>query len=361
MSSPQQEQQHYCINITLTREFLKWTHTHRLVEGPNEYLERLWNNKPAEQQFSFGGKYGTQFKTLEELQSFNTAFDKLLSDKSINPKHKHPLFYLITFLGNDVEQQSKDNNRHNHLHDYAIFILNLIADSLAHIEAMRKNPNYQEVYDELTNELFFAKHEVVASMPYNELIEYYPDPKQADDVIKYLRIPFYDYELYVPNDIIISIQSNKNRKLKTLEGTQVNNFELPKNIQRETFIYMIKTMLDYHKRYNTEFYQDLIKGENTFADYKKLINKNKKHSISYVTSLVKVGVLVTDYLIKHKIYTSKRSIAGFLFEYFALFKAIVLKRPLQLPNDYSELIPFYIKNRVNGETIRNMMKDVGEI
>jgi len=265
------------------------------------------------------------------------------------------------FLGNDVEQQSINNNRHNHLHNYAIFILNLIADSLAHIEAMRKNLNYKEIYDEYTNEIFFARHEVVASMPYDELVEYYPDLKQADDVIKYLRVPFYDYELYVPNDVIISIQSNKGRKLKALAGNQVSNFELPRNVQRETFIFMIKTMLDTHKQYNTEFYQDLIKGENMFTDYKKLITKNKKHSISNVTSLARVGILVTDYLIKHKLYTSKRSIAAFLFEYFALFKAIIMKRPIQVPDDYSELIPFYIKNGVSAETIRNMMKDVGEI
>src|ERR1017187_7744767 len=109
------------------------------------------------------------------------------------------------FLGEDFEQQSIKNNRYNHLHEYAKFLLDLIADSLAHIEAMRKNPNYGEVYDEYTKEIFFAKNEVIASMPHEELIEYLPNPKQSDDVVKYLRIKFYENELYIPDDFVITV------------------------------------------------------------------------------------------------------------------------------------------------------------
>jgi hypothetical protein len=357
----QQTEPHYCINLTLTRNFLKWTHSHRLVDGEGAGQDSLWANQPDEQKFRFGGKYGTQFKNLQEVESFIIAFDGLLKRKGVDDKHKHSLFYLIMFLGNDYEQQSIDNNRHNQLLEYARFLLDLIADSSAHIAAMRKNSLYSLVYDEYTKEIFFAKKEVIASMPHEDLLEYLPYPKQADDVVKYLRIRFYDDELYVPEDMVITLQSNKGRKLKSISGAQVSQLELPKNLASETFTYIIGNMLDLHKRYNTSFYQDITKENSTLADFKSLKDKYKKHGISNTVSLAKVGVLVGDYLTKHNIYTTKRGIAGFLFEYFALFKAIGTKKPIELPDDYSELIPFYIKNHINSETIRNMMKDVGDI
>lgn len=360
MSFIQPEEQYYSINITLTREFLEWTHTHRLLDGEGTFQDELWANKPPKQQFRFGGKGGNQFKTIEEISSFYRAFDELLERNGVDIKHKQSLLYLIMFLGNDIEQQSIEHNLHNHLHDYAKFLLDLIADSLAHIENMRKNPNYQEIYDEYTNEIFFAKTEVVEAMPYEELLEHLPNPKQADDVVKYLRVKFYEDELYIPEDIVINVQSSRGRMVKSLSGQKVSSLEVPPNLKYEMFTYMVGKMLDEHKKHNTSFYQEMIK-DSMLSDFKSILDKNKKHTISNVTSLARVGVLVSDYLIKHKIYTSKRRIAMFLFEYFALFKAIKIKRPAQLPDEYSELIPFYIMNRVNGETIRNMMKDVGDI
>jgi hypothetical protein len=162
---------HISIPLILTRDFLKWTHTHRLLDGPGEFQDKLWAKKPLNMEFDFGGKYGTQFKTLEERESFDTEFDKLLEEEGIDTKHKNSLLYLIMFLGTDLQQQSIENNTRNHLQDYAKFLLDLIADSLAHIEGMRKNPNYQEVHDVLTDEIFFAKNHLVESMPYEELIE----------------------------------------------------------------------------------------------------------------------------------------------------------------------------------------------
>ncbi|WP_179416145.1 hypothetical protein HDF19_08410 [Mucilaginibacter sp. E4BP6] len=350
-----------CIRLTLTRDFLKWVYSHRLLYGVGEFQDQLWANKPEVEHFSFGGKPGTQFKSLDDAISFNIAFDAILLKHNINEKHKHSLLYLIIFLNFDYEQQSIENNRHNHLHDFAIFILDLIADSLAHIERMRKNENYQQMYDGATNEFFFAKKELVNTMPLEELVEYVPDAKHADDIVKYLRIGLYEQELYVPKDIIITVQSNQSRNLKSLSGKQVSKLELPKNLLYETFTYMISNMLNQHKRYNTWFYQEIIKANSTLADFKKLNDKFKKHTISNTKSLAKVGILVSDYLIKHKIYTSKRAIASFLFDYFALFKAINLKKPIEFPDDYSELISFYNRNGVDSETIRNMMKDVGEI
>lgn len=358
----QSEQQYYTINLILTNKFLKWVYTHRLLNGPGALQDELFAEKPDSEEFLFGGKHRIQFKTLEEITSFNAAFDNILLKHRINECHKHSLLYFIVFLNFDYEQQSIENNRHNHLHDYAIFILDLISDSLAHIERMRKNESYQEIYDGTTNEIFFAKKELVATMPLEELVEYLPDAKHADDVVKYLRITIYDDELYVPEDLMITVQSNKDRKLKSLSGAQINKFELPKNLLYETFTHMIGNMLNQHKKNNTVFYQEIVKNNSTLADFKSFNNKFKKHSISNVTSLTRLGTIIGDYLTEHKIFTSKRAIAGFLFEYFALFKAIELKRSMeQLPEDYSQLIPIYIKNRINGETIRNMMKDVGEI
>jgi hypothetical protein len=233
---------------------------------------------------------------------------------------------------------------------------------MAHMEAMRRKPAYQEVYDVMTTETFFAKHEIVNSMSYEELIEYFPTAKQADDVVRYNRVNIYGYELHVPSDLIITIQSNKGRKIESLDGAQVEYLEIPRNILLETFKFMVNNMLELHKKKNTQFHQDITNTNTTLKDLIKSLNKNKKHTVSNVLSLAKIGTLVTDYFKMHKLLTSKRSIAAFLFEYFALFKAIILKKqPSKFPANYDELIPFYRSLGVDSEKLRNQMKDVGEI
>lgn len=361
MSSSQAEQQYYSINLTLTREFLKWIHSHHLADGPT--FQHLWDDKPVTQEFLFGGKYGNQFETLKQIKSFNKAFDSVLSKFNIDEKHKHSLLYIIMFLGADSEQQSIENNWNNHLLDYSKFIVDLISDSLSHMDSMRKNSKYKEVYDIYTLETFFAKKEIVDSMPYEELITYIPQGKQADDIVKYNRVNIYEQELHVPSDLIINIQSNKERMIKSGDGRQVSQLELPHNILLETFNFMIGIMLDQHKKRNTDFYRNIINDNTTLKDLVKSVNKTyKKHSVSNVRSLAVVGTLLTDYLLMHKLFTSKRSIAAFLFEYFALFKAIILKKqPEEFPNNYDELVPFYRGLGVDGEKLRNQMKDVGEI
>jgi hypothetical protein len=337
--SYQQTEQYTFINIKVTKEFLQWAYSHRLNNGKDALQDYLWLNQTDTQQFSFGGRYDTQFKTLKEVESFNEAFDKLLAGKGIDKKHKYPLLYLILFLKQDTEQQSIDNNRHNHLHDYARFILDLVADSLAHIVAMRKKSAYQEIYDQTTNEIFFAKKELFNAMPLDELIEYLPDAKHADDIVRYVRIALYEDELYVPEDLVINIKSKTGRMLKSMQGGLMDSIAIPKNLLHETFSYMIGYMLNEHKRYDTNFYKEMIKDNNTFSDFKNIYSQFKRHSISNVTSLARLGNIVGDYLLLHKLCTSKRSIAAFLFEYFALFKAIRLKKDLKLPDSYNDLIP----------------------
>ena len=360
MSLSQAEQQYHSMTIMLTREFQKWVYAHRLIDGPE--FQNLWDNKPDTEEFRFGGIGGCQFRTKAELLSFDIAFEDMLEKNGIDAKHREPLLYMILFLGADTEKQSIENNWNNHLLDYAKFITDLIADSIAHMEAMRRKPAYQEIYDEYTTETFFAKHEIVNSMPYEELIEYVPPAKQADDVVKYNRVSIYGYELHVPSDLIITIQSNKERKLKSGEGNQVQQLELPHNIIVEAFQYMINKMLELHKKKNTQFYLDITNDNTTLNDLVKSLRKNKKHTVSNVLSLAKVGTLLTDYLLMHKLFKSKRSAATFLFEYFALFKAIILKKQTtEFPTEYDELIPFYRRLGVDGEKLRNQMKDVGEI
>ena len=358
---PNSKPYYYNITLTLTNKFLKWAYTHRLIDGPGKFQDEAFAKRPDVEQIRFGGKYGTQFTTLDEIESFNVAFDVLLDKFKVDKKHKHPLLYLISFLNQDFEQQSIENNRHNYLHDYAVFILDMIADSLAHIERMRKNSNYQEIYDAVTNEILFAKKEVFNVMPLEELVERVPDAKHADDIVRYQRISLYDYELYVPDDVIITIQSNKKRNLKSLSGKQVSLLQLPTNLAYQTFSFIVTNILDQHKKYNTSFYQDMFNPESTLRDFKSFNNKYKKHSISNNTSLARLGTLIGDYLIMNNICTNKRAIAAFLFEYFALFKAINLKKAVEFPNDYSELIHFYNCNHITSETIRYMMNDVGEI
>jgi hypothetical protein len=101
--------------------------------------------------------------------------------------------------------------------------------------------------------------------------------------------------------------------------------------------------------------------DSMLSDFRRIYEKHKRHQLSIPRSLATVGHLVGDYLSLHSIYTKKSHIAAFLFEYFALFKAIGVKTTDPFPIDYRQVIEFYIGNNVNSETLRNLMKEFGEI
>lgn len=310
-------------------------------------------------EHTFGGKYDTQFKTTEQIRSFLQAFHDMFNKRGIDSKHLHPLLYLILFLKEDVEQQGIANERFNTLLDYARFIVDLIINCSSHIQQMDKRQDYQRVYDESTNEFFFAKSELVETMSHEDLLEFVPKEDQADDVVKYLRVKLLDNELYVPRDLVINIGST--RMLKGIDGQKIPQIDLPMRFRSDILSHTLGAMLGEHKANNTIFYQELSKETIDPSELKKIYNQYKKRATSNTNALTQVGILVGDYVKDNAIYKTKIDIAGFLFEYFALFKAFKFRKPITIPEDYSRLTQFYIEKGITKETVRMMMKDVGEI
>jgi len=351
------EQQYYYIQLNLSNTFLKWAYGHRLVDG--DIAKQFWKDKQAPHTVAFGGLNSTQFTSLAEIQSFNEAFDNLLAKHDINVKHKHPLKYFMIFLHNDYETQSLANNAHNGLLEYAQFILNIYTNSKRHFEAMAKNPAYQMIYDEMTQEYLFATKKLYESMPLDELVEYIPDTKHADDVIRYLRITIGENELYIPPGMEMTVTNDK--ELRNLLGATIQKIPVPAYLQYNIFSYVINEMVEAHKKANTIFYQYLTQKEAGDADLRRIYNQYKKSYVSQSQSLLRVAIMISDYLKEQKLITVKRKAAVFLHGYFSLFKAFIIKSGQTLPEDYSELNPFYVRNHISPETIRLMLKDVGEI
>jgi hypothetical protein len=267
--------------------------------------------------------------------------------------------YFIIFLHQDYEAQSLANNAHNRLIEYAQFILNIYTNSKKHFEAMAKNPSYQMIYDEMTQEYLFAKKTVYESMPLEELVEYVPDAKQVDDIIRYTRITIGENELYIPPGMEMGVTYTK--QLKNLMGVSIHKINVPAYLQFNVFRYVINEMVDAHKRANSTFYQYLIGKEASDADRRKVYNQYKKTYISQSQSLLRVAIMLSDYLKEQKLITSKLQAAKFLHGYFSLFKAFVIKTKQTPPDDFTELPLFYTRNHVSPETVRYMLKDVGEI
>lgn len=346
--------------ITLEKEFLMEIHSHELLaqihgisNDPEAYKE-MWKNTPDISEHSFGGAYGTQFTSVEQYISFNAAFEKVLIKNKIDSAHKNPLLYLISFLGEDYQKQSLDRNEANRLIEYTRFILDLHTNCSSHFEAMMKNNEYQRIYDEYTAEYFFAKKSLLDKMPLEEICEYRPNDNPGD-LVQYLRVTVYQTELYVPHDMIFSIISDRN--LRGFEGEKIANITIPSYLQSEVFKFTIDYMLDEHKRNNTDFYKALNTPGLSRSDVTKFYNQYKKHNISYTQSMLRVGMVVSEYLLSNKLSKNKSSVAAFLFDYFSLFKVIPLKKMAEFPTDYNELPNFYNRNGVTKDTIRYMMKD----
>lgn len=351
---------HFTKVITLRKDFLIKIHSHELltqikgISDDKSAFEDLWKDIPEISSYSFGGVNGKQFTSLDQYISFDKAFDNALVKHKINNIHKNPLLYLIGFIGEDYQAQSIERNRFNRLKEYTRFILDLQANCWSHFESMTRNSEYQMIHDEATTEYFFAKKILVDSMPLDEIIDYRPN-KTPGDLVQYLRVKLYETELYVPNDMMFSIVSD--RKLKTFGGEESAQITIPHYLQSEVFKFTIDYILDEHKRYNTDFYKALNKPGLMRGDFTAFYNQYKKHSINYPQSMLRVGKVISDYFSTNKLSKNKSSIAAFLFDYFSLFKVIPLKTDVEYPIDYMELSNFYNRNGITKDTIRYMMKD----
>ncbi|WP_345954757.1 hypothetical protein [Mucilaginibacter sp. PAMB04168] len=357
--------QYYTFTLQLPKSVIARIHEHRLIDpfinANGEFKGSLWKDAPDVVEHQFGGRYGTQFKTVKEVESFLNAFHAIIDKRNIDRKHLHPLLYLILFLNEDYEQQSIENNRFNRLLDYARFVLDFSVNCWSHFELMESKPEYKKVYDQYTQEYFFAKAELLDTMEYEELIEFVPDEKNREDIVKYLRVDVMGKELYVPDDLTFNTRTNGERLLRSVSGEGLDSIELPSWFREQLITHTLTTMLEEHKQHNTVFYQEFVKSDFDATAMKKVYRQYKKRALSNTTSLARVGIMVGDYLKDHKIYKTKADIASFLFEYFALFKSFRLRKPIAIPQDYSHLTRFYMDNGITTETVRLMMKDVGEI
>jgi hypothetical protein len=357
------EPQYLSIVLRIPKATLVRIHEHRLInpfQGANEeFKSTLWQDAPEIVEHLFGGRGGTQFSCIEDIENFLTSFQKIFDSRQIDRKHIYPILYMFLFLQEDDVQQSMDMNRFNRLLEYSRFIIDVMINCRSHMQMMLKNKAYQTIYDEYTNEYFFAKRELVDTMAHEDLLEFMPNEEQADDVVKYLRIQILGKELYVPKDLIANIASD--RTLRDVEGTVIPRIELPARFMQEMLESTLRSMVDDHKNNDTAFYRELSKDTIDERELIRIYKQYRKRAYSQNKALLKVAIIISDYLKENQIFKTKADISKFLFEYFALFKVFRLKTKASLPNDYAEIIPFYLKHGISGETVRMMLKDAGEI
>lgn len=352
--------QYWSFELTLTKEFLKRTHAHKLltpIKDADESLhDQMWTNTPDITSFRFGGLYGTQFTTVDQVSEFNAAFNDLLERKNIPKRHKDPLLYLASFAEQDFELQSIERNTINRLKDYADFITDLYSAGSRHFERMTNHKEYVMLQDPFTLEYFFAKKTLVDHMSLSEIAEYLPDAKNADDIIRYIRIKIGLNEIYVPKDLNPALHSLS--QLRSTSGEKIDSIKFPRQFKDVLLKFTVADMMEDHKRSNTKFYQLFQEEELDMVELKKLYKSNRKHKFRNVRVLCRIGTIVGDYLKTEKLAKFKKDIADFLWEYFMLIR--LYEVPTKLPERYSDLKKFYIKNDITAESIRLMMKDAGK-
>ncbi len=351
--------QYYSQVYTISKDFLKWIYAHpQSSQGLSKDLsDYLWQNKADTQEFVFGGKNGTQFRTEEDITSFNEEFDKILQEYNIGHEHKANLLYCIIFLNQDFEAQSLKNNLHNRLLDYARFILDIVATCQAHYNAMVKNDEYQCIFDEETLGHIFVRKYLLKTLSKEEIIYTIPATKRPDDIVRYYQFLIYDLPILLPPNLKFTLGSDQNKDIKTFSGETVSHIAVPSYYQSILFEHTVNEMLKAHKDNNTQFYQQLTADNANLGDLKKIYNSYKKRSISQEISLMKVGILISDYLKENGLIEKKSHTANFLFKYFALTKAYTKTFKEQIPTEYSDLYTFYIREGIKPESVRMMMKD----
>jgi hypothetical protein len=301
-----------------------------------------------------GGTFGVKFTNPESLASFHEAFNNVLTKFNVDKIHKNHLLYLIIFYGTDDEKMSLSDNEHNRLIEYVKFILNIHQNSVMHFNKYLKDKNYELIHDEGPNDYFFARKSLFKKYSPEDIAECRPNDEPGD-TINYMRFFIGATELYVPYDLMFKLSSN--HALRSFEGAIVTDFDIPPYLQSELFKYTFNFMIDAHKRADSPFYQTISTKPLSEDDFKILYNQHKRKSAKLNHGLYKIGTIISDYLIENKILKSKRTIASFLFNYFALFKILRVKGQQVLPESYGDLTSFYIKNNITPETVRLMMRD----
>jgi hypothetical protein len=192
-------------------------------------------------------------------------------------------------------------------------------------------------------------------MELNDLIEYFPEEKNREDVIRYLRISIGHHEIYVPKEMIPKIVSSST--LKSMDGEVIPSLDFPPQFKYQLLKYTVEIMMKEHEKAQTALFKLFQAANLDVRALKGLYKSYKKHKLSNVQALARIGVVVTDYLKVNRLLKSKTEIADFLWEYFALFKAYDVQKPKSPLLGYSELPSFYNKNRVTAEYVRALMKE----
>lgn len=358
------ENQYYFSKISLSKTFLIRTHAHpqltelKGIAADDPLYLKMWDSTPDYSILTFGGIFDRQFKSSSEIESFTEALKAVLAKHNIAEQHADNLLYFMKFYGEDVEKESLANNEYNRLIEYTQFILDLQRNAEAHTLRYSKDKNYKRVDDPYTQEYFFARTTLLNKYTLEEIIEDRPEDNPGD-IVSYLRFNIGITELYIPYDVVFTLTSHE--KLKNFDGETVKHFNLPRYLQSELLNFTLGYMVNAHKDNNTPFYKAITAAPLSADDFRKLYRQYKRNVIKQNSSILRIGTVITDYLINQDLIKSKRSIASFLFEYFALFKVLRIKKPKSFPEDYSKLSRFYIENGITSETIRLMMKEVSGV
>jgi hypothetical protein len=352
------------ITLKLSKDFLKKAHSHPLIsEIPDineKQYSKMWRRTKKIVKFNFGGRQGTQFTSKEQMESFKKAFNTLLTEKRIDLKHADSLLYLILFIDKESESQSLANNQYNRLMDYADFVINLFTIGIKHVEDMSKKKDYGLCFDEATREFFFAKTSLIDSLG-DDLVDYVPNPKNANEIVRYLRVDVCGHELYIPEELSLAI--NNVKPFKSVFGEQVHGLTLPAQFKHQFFKEMLASMMNEHKQANTDFYKLFEAPKIDVNEFKKFYKASRKYKFKNAEALIKVGTVVSDYILSHNLLKNKVQIAEFLWEYFSLFKAYQLpkKSIFPIPDNYCELTWFYLQNKITKDSVRLMMKNTSQI
>ncbi len=342
--------QPYQIRLKLRKEFIQATHNHPILTAKNRtygaFYSRLESRDDIE--ISWGGLNGSQFSSIEEFSDFLKAFKALLKRKKICSDHCNNLLYFVNIFEDQAEEDSKDNNEYNHTLELSKMLIDLMSIKLTEL----KPENERIFFDSEKDKYFIVNDQSLESIPKDQ----YPRELFYSLPLQVIVDNKYSHTKHLPQDLTITFKSKSiSSNMKRMPITEIT---VPSSHVQAITELIIKYSLDQAKKFDAPIYKAFKEQRLDRDTLKKIYEMRRILNLSWNDAIVRVGIIVRDYLKDNTMLTTWYQQANFLFEYFALFKVYRPKKRLpDFPTRYSDVIKYYKKCNLSHKTIETMFRD----
>lgn len=343
----------FAIKLRIPKEFVLNTHSHEVLsefsKNHRDFYEVALKNAPLIVESEFGGLPTNHFRSAEDIQDFLRAFNQLLDRKKISRDHLHKLLYFATIFEEKAEEESLKNNAYNSSIELTRFLIDLLS-----IKLPLKEEEDRIIYHQDSNTNVLITDKMLSNLPDDVTI-----PVELLDAMEIPLLPAQEStpSVFLPVDTTITISSDlitNNYKRKEISG-----IDIPTRHTKAILNLIITYVVNELRLSNAPLYRLIEEGKITPDALKSLYNARRRVKPSWNDALVRVGILIADYLNENTSLRTPYKQTQFVSEYFSLIKAFALPvdKIISFPVSHSDLVKFYKMQGRDHQYTENLFKD----